>query len=743
MTRRPQLSAGKKALFALVAFFGFFALLEAGLALAGVKPRLAFEDPYVGFARTIPLYVRQGDEYVLGPGKDGWFNEQRFPARKPAGAFRIFSVGGSTTFGRPYNDPHSFSGWLREFLPVADPSREWEVINAGGVSYASYRVAALMEELAEYEPDLFLIYSGHNEFLERRTYQGLIETPEIVASAGGLLSRTRIYAAGARLLAPPAKPRPDQELLAEEVDTILAHSVGPSDYRRDDEWRSQVLAHYRFNLRRMVEIARAADAAAVLVTTASNWKDCSPFKNESTPGLSAEQVAQAARLREQGVEDRTDGRLDASLAALEESLALDPRYAETHYERGRTLLELGRAGEAKAAFERALVEDVCPLRSYPEMNEIVRETARATGAPLIDFAAYVDRNEPDGIPGAAQFLDHVHMNLDGYRALALLMVDELERTGRLKKSPGWNDASIAAARERVEARLDPATQAKALKNLARVFGWAGKMDEAARLAQQSLEQSGVDADAFNTLGRTAAAAGRRDEAMDWFRRALEVDPNHPDANTNYGAALTEGGRIEEAIPYFEAAIRANPRFVWAHLGMGQALSDLGDIEGAERHARTAVRIDPYSWEAQNNLGAELLALGRPAEALEHLKRATNLKPDYAAAFSNLGEALTRTGRLAEAEVELRRSLALDPAIAATHLNLGVALQESGRLEEAVEAYAEALEIEPTLSAALNNRAVALLALGRDEEAIADLRRALEVDPEFARANPEIRAILGE
>ena len=36
---------------------------------------------------------------------------------------------------------------------------------SGGVSYASYRVAALMEELVRYEPDLFVIYSGHNEFL--------------------------------------------------------------------------------------------------------------------------------------------------------------------------------------------------------------------------------------------------------------------------------------------------------------------------------------------------------------------------------------------------------------------------------------------------------------------------------------------------------------------------------------------------------------------------------------------------
>ena len=286
MSQPPQLPAWKKALFAVAAFVGFFALLEGLLALAGVKPQLAFEDPYVGFASTIPLYVRDGDEYVTSPAKDGWFNVQRFPANKPAETFRIFSVGGSTTFGRPYDDRVSFSGWLREFLPVADPSRNWEVINAGGVSYASYRVAAVMEELADYEPDLFLIYSGHNEFLERRTYEGLIEAPEVVMAAGGLLSQTRIYAAGSQLLGRQQQRKADGELLAEEVDTMLAHSVGPEDYERDDELRSQILAHYRFNLRRMVEIARGASAEAVLITPASSWKDCAPFKSEASVGAS-------------------------------------------------------------------------------------------------------------------------------------------------------------------------------------------------------------------------------------------------------------------------------------------------------------------------------------------------------------------------------------------------------------------------------------------------------------------------
>ena len=78
-------------------------------------------------------------------------------------------------------------------LPAADSSRDWEVINVGAISYASYRTAGLMEELAQYEPDLFIVYTGHNEFLERRTYDTLSERPSLVTDVLALTSRTRYF----------------------------------------------------------------------------------------------------------------------------------------------------------------------------------------------------------------------------------------------------------------------------------------------------------------------------------------------------------------------------------------------------------------------------------------------------------------------------------------------------------------------------------------------------------------------
>ncbi len=180
-------------------------MLESGLRLAGMPTLAETRDPFVGFSAQLPLFQEQlGPQQqplmVTAPDKRVWFNEQAFAAHKPAGTMRVFCLGGSTTYGRPYWDKTSYCGWLRELLPKMDEHRQWEVINAGGVSYASYRVAELMQELADYEPDLFIVYTAHNEFLERRTYAQLFARPAWLLGIEARLSQTCTFSLIDRLV---------------------------------------------------------------------------------------------------------------------------------------------------------------------------------------------------------------------------------------------------------------------------------------------------------------------------------------------------------------------------------------------------------------------------------------------------------------------------------------------------------------------------------------------------------------
>ena len=76
--KRPAaLSWRKKLVFSLVTTVAFFALLELGLMIAGVRPVTDTSDPFVGFAEQIPLLTEvQSDDGELlmqtAPNKLVW-----------------------------------------------------------------------------------------------------------------------------------------------------------------------------------------------------------------------------------------------------------------------------------------------------------------------------------------------------------------------------------------------------------------------------------------------------------------------------------------------------------------------------------------------------------------------------------------------------------------------------------------------------------------------------------------------
>ena len=377
--------------FGLAVALGFFLAVEGILWISGVEPLYKRTDPHVGFAGYSPLFVERrtpDGEHVFATAnnKMDWFNYQQFPVRKASGVTRIFCLGGSTTYGRPYDDRTSFCGWLREFLPAVDPSMQWEVINTGGISYASYRVVRLMETLVRHEPDLFVIYTGHNEFLEKRTYDRQLRTPEFLRDLTSLASRLRLYS----LLSDIIYGRRD--VLATEVDAVLDNSVGPEDYHRDDAMRDAVLEHFRISLKRMTHIGQKAGTGIIFVTPASNISDFSPFKAEPSAGLDAARIHQIGQLKQSITEhlDNHDPKRDAELLFL----------------KGRALLALGKIDEARRAFIAARDEDIVPLRALTPMPVIVADVALENGNGLVDFVCMIEESSPNGIPGEEHFKNY-------------------------------------------------------------------------------------------------------------------------------------------------------------------------------------------------------------------------------------------------------------------------------------------------------------------------------------------------
>jgi len=654
-----ELPFWKGAILSLVAIGLFFGLLEGVLALVGVRPTLLHEDPFVGFVSNVPLFVPEINSdgrqiLTTAANKQRHFNRQQFYKKKATGTYRIFCLGGSTTYGRPYNDTTSFAGWLRELLPSADPRRRWEVINAGGISYASYRVASLMNELALYEPDLFIIYSGHNEFLEERSYGALRDAPGAIKSTAALLARTRTWTAMSLVMKRMnilSSSKPDQRVrLTGEVDTLL-ENFGPDIYKRDDNLHDKILMHYRVSLKRMVDIAESVNADVIFVTPASNLKDFSPFKSQYTDGLSESDRLRVENLLANAVELIRESRWSEALKILDEALVIDPRFAELHYRRGKVLFALGQHEKAKAAFRRARDEDICPLRALSPMQETLAEVSRETGTPLVDFVDLVEQRlsaeQGHRVPGEEYFLDHVHPTTEGNRMLAIRLVEAMSELGILQPVDTWGEQAIAAVSLQIEGRLDPQLRTLSLANLAKVLAWAGKYEDASPLASQVLA-SGVEdpmiiTDAASILATHYALEGDTAKEQKYFRMALNANPKSPDLHFKIGLRSIDRQSPELEVAaahiFFASVFWSREHRDMLHQHLGRIMAQRRRYAAAYSDLLEARRLNPQNKDTEfllarllERLGPEARNIALPKVALKSypsgaLLRIVQMKPD--------------------------------------------------------------------------------------------------------------------
>ena len=672
----------KNVLFTFIIVTGFFGASELILASMGVTPVLLTDDPFVGFAENVPQFVETtaADGSVIlktANNKRGLFNYQEFPKEKAGNSYRIFCMGGSTTYGRPYYDKVSFCGWLREYLQTADPLRNWEVINAGGISFASYRVAKLMGELKQYQPDLFIVYSGQNEFLEERSYGALADLPSWLINLNAALSGTRIYTAMKDIIDAMQTGSLQQAKrhykLSGEVEEVLNYTVGPESYHRDDALKRQIVTHYRLNLMRMVRIARSADADIVFVQPAINIKDMSPFKSEHRDGLDEQAQKDCEALYQRATVLQEAGNLPEALLVYQQAREIDDRYAEVHYRIGQVLFSLGRYDEAETSFRQAVEEDVAPLRMLEPMQQIVADIAVSEDVPLIDFPgiireAYLQHYD-HAVFGKEYFPDHVHTNMEGYRLLGLALFDYLASHNIVIPDASWNDVRIDAVSEAVIAGLDPGAEAYTFINLGKVLDWAGKFEEAYNLFKRALDILGPNAAIYDRLARSSYGLGKYDEAIHYLHELQHIAPEIPGAHSRLAMIYERLGKTDAAIEHCRAELEIKPDDHHVHAALANLLVNKGDDAAAFAHYNTALQLEPDNQYARVELAQLLVRLHRYDEALLHAQEALRINPKQYRAHDALGLIMKYQGHPEEAVKHFTEALRLEPGDVVAKENL--------------------------------------------------------------------------
>ncbi len=493
-----RLSVSKKLFFAAIVGALFFIVLEGIFWFSGVETVLETEDPFRGFSTLVKVFQPGRESYqTRQDSAHRTFNNQSFVLRKPGNGFRFFTLGGSSSYGYPRGAEVAFPAILTELLAESHPGLFIEGVNASGISYGMHRLNIVAEELVQYEPDLLIVYSGHNEFIEPDFFESLKNRGVAREGLEFALAQSRIYA----LMRAAITSARGSENSDASVGPVVGRQV-----RRDQtqiytlEEKERVLKLYREGLERLVELAQTKGVRVLLATIPANLQGWRP---EASTG-SGQNHRQWVEAQTAGRNLMKQGNYEAAVRSLERAVQLEPGHADTHFDLGICYEKLGQWDSAKQAYQAACNHDASPIRRIDGINQVIRDVARQKKTLLVDIDTIFERQSEHGLVGYQLIEDYVHPTLIAHEAIAWEMWKVIEASGLLGQE---GEADQETFDRIIEARKD-------LK-LEKDMPW------------------------FYNQGVVLENQGQIEAALANFRKVVEMAPTNETALLNIGKALTK------------------------------------------------------------------------------------------------------------------------------------------------------------------------------------------------------------
>jgi lysophospholipase L1-like esterase len=503
------------------------------------------------YGGNLDLFVLEtgGTEYVLNKNftRRYFFQKgietpvplsQRFPVKKDSAAFRIFCLGESTVQGFPYQPNAAFPAMLKNILTTMHPGKKIEVVNCGVTAISSFSILDMGEEILEkYQPDLLVLYAGHNEFygvFGSASRLSLFDNHLLMSgfltlqqSKVVLLVRNVVTAVFGRDVAA------DPSLHRGTMMGIVATDVG---IRLSDELVHRTERTFRNNIETLVTAAREHKTAIVLCSLVSNVKDFSPFASLHSEMMAAKDSTRWALASDRAAKLIDDKQYEAARDACRDALKIDSMYAETHYRLGQCLFALHAYDSARSEFECAADLDVIRFRAPSSFNAIITNVCSEFGIPNADvYGDFAGRSE-HGIIGNELLLEHVHPNQQGYLQIAKSVATAMSKSSMIEPAWDWSknlpDTAYCAMshltlldEEVVHSTLDNLTSHWPYTAKHRRFAGRLGNSETERLAKSFISRNGKNIVLLHLeYGASLEKDNRFDEAAAEYTAALAIQP---------------------------------------------------------------------------------------------------------------------------------------------------------------------------------------------------------------------------
>ena len=524
---------------------------------------------------------------------------QEFSAQKTASTLRIFCLGGSTTAGYPYEMTVPFPKQLELMLKRDYPGRKIEVINLGISAINSYTVLDLLPEVMKQDPDMILIYMGHNEFYGA---YGTGSTISLGHNAQVVrlvmkLQKLRVVQMAYALMRGEAGSSQTQA-----NSTLMEKVIEDKFIENTSVLRMKTRANFASNVERIIKICQAADVPLILSNVVSNIKDQPPL-------------------------DMTSGQLKR------------PTKAEGLYRMGFRQFQQGDTITANISLTRARNTDQVPFRGNDYINEILRAKAQKYKVTLVDMEQAFKLASPATIPGNELFSDHLHPNPIGYHLMARQFYPAVIQHASLPVIKDSIDSQIPL----LVTELDWEIGALKIFKLLHRWPFQNKPVDysdytplidttTVKIAQDYLFNHQVWGKAHDQMAKALFSQKRYDQACIEYQAILEVYPEKIEFYTKLVDCAKLAKRYDLVEETCVRALKFAPETGMFHYNLAIARRVSGEMESAMKHIKAAAEAPELTPIQRANVRYSyarfLIDLRRPSEAAALLAQVIKEVPDF-------------------------------------------------------------------------------------------------------------------
>jgi tetratricopeptide (TPR) repeat protein len=607
--------AGKKNKKKTPFWFYIILLLIPFVFIVLLEVLLRYFDYGYDFKYFTQVSKNYPDKYFANPDlpKKYFFNVKALPSVVPDGfdiekkknAYRIFVLGESSAAGWPYVPNVSFPRHIKRKLELLYPENTIEVINMGISAINSYTLRDFAFGVAEMQPDLVLIYTGHNEYygvlgvgssvnfgysrhlvnlyLNLRNFRTTQLLQNIISGIMGIFGSA------------DSKKNDNSE-------TLMSRMIGESLIPYNSDLFNNGIDQFKGNMDDILKIFRDKKIPVLIGNLTFNAKDQKPFisiKDGNNP--SADEVY---------------------------------LNAQNEYKHGNFI-------KARELFIQAKDLDALRFRAPQKINDVIYNLAEKYHITVVNVDSVFQSHSPNGIVGLNLMVDHLHPTFAGYRLMGDAYFEKMKAQNFL---PDGNRSLITESK--VDSilkinfpftRLDSTVAEMKVIQLTGSYPFVPKGTLNYKMMNYKSKDI-VDTVAVKLINSEIPWASAHGFLSDYYfkkgdyanciKEIAVIIAENPYYDLPYKdliSKLVDGGKLDEAMEFLVPLYKLKPDY-FATKWLGQVLLKQNKYKEALNYLQQAVRFKEVDSQTFYNLGGAYYLNKQNDEALSALQKSINLNP---------------------------------------------------------------------------------------------------------------------